>query len=92
MLNEYLTVKYEPIAKEFNIFYNSMREKCPDKHIYKGSKKFRTWVRNQIVQYVGNWQDEKHLDVIEQESMDLDAIEQEVMDLDAIEQEVIFCK
>ena len=52
VLREYLTVKYEPIATEFNIFYNSLMEKYPDKAFYKGSKRFRTWVRNQIEKHV----------------------------------------
>ena len=51
VLKEYLTVKYGPIVSEFSVFYDSLREKYPDNHSYKGSKKFRTWVRNQIVQY-----------------------------------------
>ena len=51
VLSEYLMVKYGPIANEFSIFYDSLREKYPDRHFYKGSKKFRTWVRNQIEQY-----------------------------------------
>ena len=51
VLCEYLMVKYGPIANEFSIFYDSLREKYPDRHFYKGSKRFRTWVRNQIEQY-----------------------------------------
>ena len=52
--NEYLMVKYEPVAQEFSEFYDSLREKYPQKHTYKGSKKFRTWVRSEIEKYDSN--------------------------------------
>ena len=51
VLKEYLTVKHESIVSEFSAFYDSLREKYPDDNSYKGSKKFRTWVQNQIVLY-----------------------------------------
>ena len=51
VLKEYLTVKHGSIVSEFSVFYDSLREKYPDNHSYKGSKKFRTWVQNQIVLY-----------------------------------------
>ena len=52
--NEYLMMKYEPIAQEFSEFYDSLREKYPEKHVYKGSKRFRIWVRSEIEKYDGN--------------------------------------
>ena len=50
VLREYLLIKHAPIAEEFSTFYDSLREKYPKKHCYKGSKSFRTWVRTQIEQ------------------------------------------
>ena len=52
--NEYLMMKYEPIAQEFSEFYDSLREKYPEKHVYKGSKRFRIWVRSEIEKYDSN--------------------------------------
>ena len=54
VLNEYIMVKYGPIAEEFCLFYDTLREKYPTKYVYKGSKRFRTWVRDEIVQYDNN--------------------------------------
>ena len=51
VLSEYLLIKHSSIATEFSMFYDSLREKYPDKYFYKGSKRFRAWVRNQIEQY-----------------------------------------
>ena len=50
VLREYMLIKHAPIAEEFSTFYDSLREKYPKKHFYKGSKSFRTWVRTQIEQ------------------------------------------
>ena len=50
VLREYLLIKHAPIAEEFSTFYDSLRKKYPEKHCYKGSKSFRTWVRTQIEQ------------------------------------------
>ena len=54
VLNEYILVKYEPIAEEFAEFYDSLRSKYPEKHVYKGSKKFRHWVRSEIGKHESN--------------------------------------
>ena len=54
VLNEYIMLKYEPIAEEFTKFYDSLRTKYPEKHVYKGSKKFRYWVRSEIEKYESN--------------------------------------
>ena len=51
VLNEYILLKYEPVAEEFAKFYDSLRTKYPEKYVYKGSKKFRYWVRGEIVKY-----------------------------------------
>ena len=52
--NEYLLMKYGPIAQEFSEFYDSLREKYPEKHVYKGSKRFRIWVQSEIEKYDNN--------------------------------------
>ena len=49
--NEYIMLKYEPIAQEFSEFYDSLREKYPEKYVYKGAKRFRSWVRSEIAKY-----------------------------------------
>ena len=49
---EYVTFKYGVIAKEVCTFYDQLRDKYPAKNFYKGSKGFRTWVRDQIKTYV----------------------------------------
>ena len=51
VLNEYVMLKYGPISEEFNKFYDILREKYPEKHSYKGSQKFRVWVRDEIKKY-----------------------------------------
>ena len=51
VLNEYIMLKYEPISEEFNKFYDMLPEKYPEKHCYKGSQKFRAWVRDEIAKY-----------------------------------------
>ena len=51
VLNEYVMLKYEPIAQEFSEFYDTLREKYPEKYVYKGAKRFRSWVRSEIAKY-----------------------------------------
>ena len=53
VLNEYIQVKYGPIAEEFATFYDALKSKYPQKQ-YKGSKKFRVWVRREIKNYKEN--------------------------------------
>ena len=49
--NEYILAKYGAIAEEFSQFYDVLREKYPTKYIYKGSKRFRFWVQDEIEKY-----------------------------------------
>ena len=51
VLNEYIMLKYEPISQEFNEFYDVLKDKYPNKSVYKGSKKFRVWVQDEIKKY-----------------------------------------
>ena len=53
VLNEYVQIKYADMSQEFSKFYDNLREKYPDKYFYKGSKKFRAWVRKEISAYDG---------------------------------------
>ena len=47
----YVTHKYGPIAKEVCEFYDKLRAKYPTKKFYKGSRRFKEWVNNQITMY-----------------------------------------
>ena len=52
VMKEYVTIKYGPIAEECALFYDQLREKYPQKNVYKNTKEFRQWVKTEIVKYI----------------------------------------
>ena len=53
-MKEFVTLKYGPIAEEFCIFYDQLREKYPQRNVYKNTKEFRQWVQDEIAKYIEN--------------------------------------
>ena len=53
-MREFVTIKYGPIAEECSIFYDQLREKYPQRNVYKNTKEFRQWVQDEIVKYIEN--------------------------------------
>ena len=52
VMKEYVTLKYGPIAEEFCVFYDQLREKYPERNVYKNTKEFRRWVKDEITKYI----------------------------------------
>ena len=76
VLREYITYKYGPIAEEFCRFYDWLRDMYPAKRFYKGSRQFRTWVTNQIAEYVASGNEEQ---VSQEQPETLERIVREVL-------------
>ena len=52
VMYEYISFKYTSIKEEVDAFYSGLKDKYPDQPYYKGSKRFRTWVHDEIKSYV----------------------------------------
>ena len=52
VMKEYITIKYGPIVEEFCVFYDMLRDKYPQRNVYKNTKDFRLWVKGEITKYI----------------------------------------
>ena len=62
VMKEYVTLKYGPIAEEFCGFYDQLRDKYPDTNVYKNTKQFRQWVKDEITKYIDEHDDDEATD------------------------------
>ena len=69
-MREYVTIKYGPIAEEFCVFYDQLRDKYPDRNVYKNTNEFRLWVKGEISKYIDEHGEENSNDQFEQSEND----------------------